>query len=361
MTFITDYVRSQAPFPAPSIIAVLALVLGLSTIFTSAQMYTRFNVHQRLWWDDWSMVLAWLGTIALCAIQFLMIRHGSGLNIQDVPREDYKQFLDLFLDVQIVARVAIFFARTSILLLYIRVFFPLGTDRSTFWWVIQVTIWANLLYTISLILVTTLQCVPYGLPFGSTCVDQWLVLILASTINIISDIAVLVIPLASIWKLQMSQKRKWATWALFAFGALAPIASIVRLGYQIPMGNDPNRTVIYPVITLFATAEQAVAMIIGSAPVCNALFVRIIRGKRSLSPRRNVTISQRMWPDRERKNGSVPKRTRRGVPDPFRITDVTGTTSTEVLYSQAHAPRSEGEHQECMELADNHVQGIRQG
>lgn len=71
-----------------------------------------------------------------------------------------------------VARISIFFARLSILLLYIRIFFPIGTPRSTFWWIIQIVIYLNLLYTISLILVTTLQCVPYHLPWGSSCVNQ---------------------------------------------------------------------------------------------------------------------------------------------------------------------------------------------
>lgn len=111
-----------------------------------------------------------------------------------------------------------FFAKLSILLLYIRLFFPKGVTRNSLWWVIQVVIWLNLLYTVSLILAIALQCVPYHKPYGSSCVNQSMVLISASTINIISDLLVLLIPMVSLWRLQMSRKRKWAVWALFAFG-----------------------------------------------------------------------------------------------------------------------------------------------
>ncbi|XXH05719.1 hypothetical protein Hte_012155 [Hypoxylon texense] len=92
---------------------------------------------------------------------------------------------------------------------------------------------------------------------------------MASTINIITDIAVLVIPIASIIKLHAAKKKKWAIWALFGFGALAPLVSIARLAYQIPEGNGENKTVIYSVVLILASAEQAVAMIVGSAPVAS--------------------------------------------------------------------------------------------
>jgi hypothetical protein len=278
------------------------------------------------------MVAAWIGTVALCGIQIHMIKFGSGVNFDDVPTEARKEFSSLFLDLQMVARGAIFFARLSILLLYIRLFFPVGADRTTTWWVIWLTIVVNLLYTISLILVTTLQCVPQGLPFGSTCVNQFLVFILASVINIITDVAVLIVPIAKIWSLQMSSKRKWAVCALFAFGSLAPLASIARLGYQIPMGTSPNKTVVYPVIALLATAEQGVAMVIGSAPICSSLLVKAVKASRGSSPHGNATVAQRVWPSRETKDGSTPRR--RKPSDPFRMTTITGTISEEILRPQ---------------------------
>lgn len=137
---------------------------------------------------------------------------------QDTPPNEYKRYVEIFQDLQMVARTSMFFAKLSILLLYVRLFFPKGVTRSTLWWIIQVVVWLNFLYTLGLILALALQCVPYDRPYGSSCVDQYMVLISASIINIISDILVLIIPMASLWRLNMSRRRKWAVWALFAFG-----------------------------------------------------------------------------------------------------------------------------------------------
>lgn len=142
------------------------------------------------------------------------------MHLEDDPAADYKRYLELFQDLQMVARTSMFFAKLSILLLYIRLFFPKGFERSLFWWVIQAVIWLNLLYTVGLILAIALQCVPSHKPYGSSCENQYMVLISASIINIISDLLVLVIPMASLWRLNMSRKRKWAVWALFAFGSV---------------------------------------------------------------------------------------------------------------------------------------------
>lgn len=165
----------------------------------------------------------WLAYIQLCSNKPMHQRLSkanfvSTVHIEDDPSADIKQYLEIFQDLQMVARMSMFFAKLSILLLYIRLFFPKGVTRSLFWWIIQAVVWLNLLYTVGLILAIALQCVPYHKSYGASCMDQYMVLISASIINIISDLLVLMIPMASVWRLNMSHKRKWAVWALFAFG-----------------------------------------------------------------------------------------------------------------------------------------------
>ncbi|RYP93546.1 hypothetical protein DL770_000288 [Monosporascus sp. CRB-9-2] len=173
---------------------------------------------------------------------------------------------------------------------------------------------------------------------------------MASVINIISDIAVQVIPIASILKLKTTKRKKLAIWALFAFGTLAPLASIARLAYQIPVANGTNKTVIYPIVLILATAEQVVAMIVGSAPVASAAVIRLMWRKLP-GPAHNRTVSQRIWPGREARSRSL-KKDSRGIPDPFPITDPTlmGTGSAEVLYSNITARHSDGDNAESWEM-----------
>ncbi|KAI3395432.1 hypothetical protein diail_1361 [Diaporthe ilicicola] len=262
----------------------------------------------------------------------------------DEPADELKKYLRTFQNLQMVARTSMFFAKLSILLLYIRLFFPKGVNRSIFWWVIQAVIWLNLLYTVGLILAIALQCVPQHKPYGISCVNQYMVLISASIINIISDLLVLLIPMVSVWRLNMSHKRKWAVWALFAFGTLAPIASIARLAYQIPLAKGKDTTVIYMIVVFLAISEQVIAMVAGNAPVVSAWIVRTMRrGKRdNISPAAaaNVprTITERFWPNREAETGTphagrLRKWKHSGGSDPYPITITTmqSTASQEAL------------------------------
>ena len=235
---------------------------------------------------------------------------------------------------QPTARLAMLFAKLSILLFYLRIFFPAGVDRTTLWWLTWLTIVVNILYTIALVLATTLQCVPRGLPWGSSCINQYLVLIISSTINIISDIVVLVIPLFSIWALQMNRQTKWALWVLFAFGSLAPLASISRLAFQIVEANGTNKTVIYPVIVILALAEQTVAMVGGSIPIIRNTVVKMVTGKRSmtrLTPwHKPATTWQTSWPGQGNRH-----KLKRGFVQRLDETDESNSMpqgSTEILY-----------------------------
>ncbi|KAM7201342.1 hypothetical protein V8F33_003442 [Rhypophila sp. PSN 637] len=305
-TSITDAARAAAPIPGSAIVGINVLYMVLVTVFTCLRMYTRFSVHKNLWWDDWTTVISWAGTLVFCSIGIQLKDHGGGLNFQDVPAAEFKMFNEMYQNVQMVARVSIFFAKLAILLLYIRIFYPRGTYKTALWWVIQAVIWLNLLYTVGLILTILLQCVPYHVPYGSPkCGSQYAILLSASTINIISDVLVLVIPMGSLWRLHMSRAKKLSICALFAFGGLAPLFSIARLVYQVAQGNGKNKTVIAETVFLLALAEQVVSIVTGCMPVVGVFFIKRVFNKKSTkgsgkpSNGPNRTITQRLWPNRE--------------------------------------------------------------
>ncbi|KAM7213229.1 hypothetical protein V8F06_011394 [Rhypophila decipiens] len=267
-TSITDAARAAAPIPGSAIAGINVLYIVLVTVFTALRMYTRFSVHKNLWWDDWTTVVSWVGTLVFCSIGIQMRDHGGGLNFPDVPSAEFTMFNKMYQNAQMVARVSIFFAKLAILLLYIRIFYPRGTYKTTLWWVIQAVIWLNLLYTVGLILTISLQCVPLHLRYGSpNCANQYDILLSASTINIISDTLVLVIPMGLLWRLHMSRAKKLGIFALFAFGALAPVFSIARLVYQVAQAKGENKTVIAETVFLLALAEQVVSIVTGCMPV----------------------------------------------------------------------------------------------
>lgn len=215
------------------------------------------------------------------------------------------------------------------------------------WWWIWAVIWFNLLYTVALVLVVTLQCAPYGLPFGSSCLDQYAILVSASVINVVSDVAVLLIPVQAVWRLQMARNRKVGLFVVFAFGAFAPLSSIARLAYQIPEANDANRTKVLVIVIILAQAENVIAVIVGCMPVLAVWFFSL-QSKRSRPTNPGAhprSLSARFWPARgSRASGSTGPRgrsTRRaGKSDPYPLTAISDVDDTGENYDDSRVATS---------------------
>ena len=116
----------------------------------------------------------------------------------------------------------IFLTKLSILLQFIRIFIP--NHKGKTYYVTQLIIWINLLYFTAAGLLSIFQCTPRARiwnPFvPGTCVNYRAVNLATAIFNVISDILMLLLPMAWIWRLQMSTSRKLRISAVFAVGVL---------------------------------------------------------------------------------------------------------------------------------------------
>ena len=126
----------------------------------------------------------------------------------------------LFSDIEIVARISMFFTKLSILLLFLRLFAPPQTQRSKLYYAIWGVIWFNLLYSVALVLLVLFECTGKGDIPRSECVDTYIVLVTASLINVLSDLAMLIIPMFAVWDLHMPVQRKLRLSVVFAVGTM---------------------------------------------------------------------------------------------------------------------------------------------
>jgi hypothetical protein len=130
--------------------------------------------------------------------------------------------LQIFHDIEIVARIGMFFTKASIILFYHRLFVPAESPRPLIFWPIWGIFWWNLLYAVALVVTVATECVGKAdiVAHGGQCVDEYAVLICASVINVVSDLVILIIPITVIWNLHMSLEKKVRLSALFAVGTL---------------------------------------------------------------------------------------------------------------------------------------------
>ncbi|PHH91004.1 hypothetical protein CDD83_1982 [Cordyceps sp. RAO-2017] len=312
--------------PSQGYATVIAVVLYMviATPCVVARLYTRAVVHKKLWWDDWSSVLALIGLYGFCCIPLIGLQYGFGVDEWNVSQSHLQEFNKLFSIIEIVARISIFFTKLSILLLYLRYFCPSGARRGWIFYSTLFVIAFNALYCIALVLVVRLQCVgqPQAVVQAGTCINHYLVLVTASAINVVTDLLILLIPLIAVWHLRLPQRRKLGLLLVFAVGGLGCLASVARLAYQVPEASNKNQTQILTLVSLLALAEHVIGIVVGCMPLWPALY-------RHLFPRRHSSLqspqSGSLWkrtighvtvrrrPDRWGSSSALVTETERGV------------------------------------------------
>ncbi|KAL8887693.1 MAG: hypothetical protein Q9215_004765 [Flavoplaca cf. flavocitrina] len=247
------------------------MVLCLSTPVLLIRLYTRKVINHKLWWRQPATAYLLCRLFAEKAHADLARRSDMllRLDIWNVSNAQHVRFTkvhkpwdnepywklmssQLFHNIEIVARIGMFFTKASILLLYHRLFIVDGSKKTGTWWAIWSVFWYNLLYALALVSTVITQCVgqPTAIVERGKCLNQYAVLICASVINVISDLMILTIPITVILGLQKTKSKKIRLSFLFAFGSLGVIASLGRLDYQVHEAKRPNQTVIVMVLSM---------------------------------------------------------------------------------------------------------------
>ncbi|KAL8990702.1 MAG: hypothetical protein Q9177_000702 [Variospora cf. flavescens] len=162
-----------------------------------------------------------LGLIAFSIVIAESDRYGSGKHTWDVRGSDYVVYNKLANAVQLTYTLVILLTKVSILLLYFRLFSPTRVMRLA----IHVNLWANVLYYVVGFFLVLLMCNPREAiwdPYVENvkCLDPRAIRITSASFNLISDLAILFIPIFTVWRLQMQRKKKLMTIAVFASGLL---------------------------------------------------------------------------------------------------------------------------------------------
>ena len=88
----------------------------------------------------------------------------------------------------------------------------------------NVLIWANILFYISTGLANIFACTPRQASWDpmiqGRCINVFSLLVASSALNVVSDVAILLLPIICTWRLVLPLRRKLAIYVVFATGAL---------------------------------------------------------------------------------------------------------------------------------------------
>ena len=124
----------------------------------------------------------------------------------------------------IVYNPAIFFIKLSILLQYLRLFRPMKQGNKFLHIGVHVCLWSCLLFYLLEFIFQVMLCIPRSKisnPLaGGKCWSSNALLESTGVFNVISNFAIIILPIPSVWDLQVPMRKKVGIAAIFLAGFL---------------------------------------------------------------------------------------------------------------------------------------------
>ncbi|KAK8903733.1 hypothetical protein QC760_008195 [Botrytis cinerea] len=257
--------------------AVELLFLLCTTIAVLVRLYTKLIINRKGTLEDLLCTISW----ALFAALFILIRWGgvagAGRHQWDVQLKDLKHFLYGLHIISILNGCIVLTIKASILLQYVTIF-SIG-ERKWFFWTCHTFIWLNVVFYATCFFMEIFSCKPIVKawdPFmttGSCPINVKYLNIAASSINVISDLAILLLPQGIIWKLNMNASKRLGVSLIFAAALLACIFASVRLYYGVVLYYSDDITYYTSMFAIHMCAELGLAIIVSCLPA----FPKFIR------------------------------------------------------------------------------------
>ncbi|EPE06298.1 hypothetical protein F503_02426 [Ophiostoma piceae UAMH 11346] len=149
-------------------------------------------------------------------------------------------------------------------------------------------------YTLALTVITGAPCNP--LKAGTTtCLTN--VALAQAVLNIVSDFAVLIIPLPTIHSLNMGLKQKFTIGSIMAVGSGVVICSIVRLPYVLVLSKSSDVTYTEAILGIWSIIEINLGIICGTSMRLKPFIVTYFPKLDIFSSQRSAKRSYTPWKD----------------------------------------------------------------
>ncbi|KAH7126606.1 hypothetical protein B0J11DRAFT_281410 [Dendryphion nanum] len=257
----------------------------LSTTAVTLRIWARIAKDVEIQWDDYLIIIALVLSCGLIACDMIgTIYCGVGMHVMDVVMkygpDRLITFFKILVPVQILWATSLAATKCSILLFYCRVF-PIPRLQAT----AKILAVVVFLWCSTVILCSFLLCRPFAFNWDQTipngvCGNRVLSYILTGVLNIITDVAVLCLPLPVILKLQMRTASKIGLVVVFTTGFFVCIVSAIRLRTLLTLDyTDITYSVTSALI--WSMLEPSIGITLACVPVLKNLFPQLFRTLRS--------------------------------------------------------------------------------
>ncbi|KAK4159494.1 hypothetical protein QBC43DRAFT_221924, partial [Cladorrhinum sp. PSN259] len=259
------------------------IIIGCTLVFPviALRLYTRVAYTKRLWIDDYATIVAavsifvWLATLAI--LDLYSARLGLGMHYWTILTGHGILILKLFYAESMVYMLLLMASKISILLVYRRIF-----PARRFRYAVNLLSAFFACHGILYILLTAIQCLPvYSIwnryVTSRKCLDATAISYSNGALSILEDVAILLLPVPQVWRLQIDRRRRLAVLAVFSIGSFACFTSMIRMKYVVQYSATFDATWDNVDIVIWSAIEQFSAMFCGSLPPLRLLLVNARR------------------------------------------------------------------------------------
>ncbi|KAI1127897.1 hypothetical protein F5Y10DRAFT_242005 [Nemania abortiva] len=160
--------------------------------------------------------------------------------------------------------------RAAIILDWIKIFVPTGT-RNAFFWTSYILLGIVVTFYVAIIFAENLSCIPREkiwdpLVPGGHCISQQALITAVSSINLVADLTILVLPQMVIWKLHMSTSKKVGISFIFAVALLNVAVAAIRISTSVGYLHTTDATYQVGTVILAGFAELTLLFIVACVP-----------------------------------------------------------------------------------------------
>ncbi|KAK6437339.1 hypothetical protein LTR95_006464 [Oleoguttula sp. CCFEE 5521] len=264
----------------PRVLAAVVVFPILSTVSVAARVATRLWMKQ-FYWDDTLCLIGWVFAVSYAVVEYIWIKmNWFGYHVVDIPKLSLEETIlatKYSLAQQVLYNPVLGLVKASIVVFFLR----LGDQRKAIKWTLLVFGAINIGHMISVFIAALFQCIPVSAywnryrpvpPDDFQCIDEKAFSLVTAGLAILTDVVVLLIPMAMLWNLQLDLRRKVIVGIALSLGWVVTIISAIRFKvfYNFWMGLDNDGT--YGYNQVISGIEINVALITCCAPALKAMI-----------------------------------------------------------------------------------------
>ncbi|KAI6370615.1 hypothetical protein MCOR25_004159 [Pyricularia grisea] len=267
--YVVDLANPQRIL-TPTAYWVYCIGMFLAFLFLLQRLYTKIFLMKMFNADDYCLVGSWIFSLATQIPEVYEWSQGNlGIHLWELPVPRFERFLFLIYLAPILYAPCQILAKVSLLIFYHR----LSPVRS-FKHAVNFTIFVVVVYNTAIMFALIFSCWPVQKNFdlsipqnvGECNVNLTQVYIATCIMGIITDLMVLVLPLPTVLRLQVSRAQKIGLFFIFSIGSATFVTSIVRLFLLIKTLGQTDATWVFADATMWVGIEANLFIMCGSLP-----------------------------------------------------------------------------------------------